>query len=75
METVLEKSQTERILEYLQTGKELTSLEALRLFGCFRLSARIFDLREMGYEIEGNKVSNGKKTFESYRLKTKDTLF
>lgn len=30
-------TQKERILDYLMEGHSLTSLEALNLFGCFRL--------------------------------------
>lgn len=29
------RSQTDRILDYLLTGKSITPLEALDLFGCF----------------------------------------
>ena len=33
-------SQKDRILDYLMEGHSLTPLEALNLFGCFRLGAR-----------------------------------
>ena len=46
------KSQNEQIIEYLLEGNEITPIDALNLFGCFRLGARIYDLREMGYPIE-----------------------
>lgn len=39
-------SQNKRILKYLLTGKRLTSIEALKLFNCLRLSARINNLRK-----------------------------
>jgi hypothetical protein len=45
-------SQTNQILNYLKTGKTLTSLEALYEFGSFRLSARIFELKEKGWPID-----------------------
>lgn len=38
-------SQTEMIRDYLMLGHGLTSLDALRHFGCARLGARIWDLR------------------------------
>ena len=41
----ISQSQCDRILRYLQSGKRLTSLEALDKFGCLRLSARILDLK------------------------------
>jgi hypothetical protein len=40
------KTQNEKILTYLKAGRKLTPLQALNKFGCFRLSARIHDLRE-----------------------------
>lgn len=45
-------TQTARILEYLKTGKGITPLDALAHFGCFRLGARIYDLRRDGHQIE-----------------------
>lgn len=44
-------SQNGKILLHLQSGKSITPIEALSLFGCFRLGARIFQLRELGYNI------------------------
>lgn len=39
------KSQNELIRNYLESGKSITALEALRRFGCLRLSGRIHNLR------------------------------
>ena len=44
-------SQRQAILAYLKTGKHITSKEAFELFGATRLSAIIFDLKDMGYKI------------------------
>ena len=41
-----------QILNYLKTGKKLSPLEALKKFGCFRLGARIFDLKQKGHNID-----------------------
>lgn len=49
------KSQCRQIAEYLKKGYSITSLEALKLFGCMRLASRIWDLREQGYNI-GKKI-------------------
>jgi hypothetical protein len=46
------RSQTDRIIEWLSDGKEITAVEALNLFGCFRLAARIADIRSRGYDVE-----------------------
>lgn len=45
------KSQKEEILNYLKTNKSITPLEALRLFGAYRLSAIIYDLKKDGHKI------------------------
>jgi hypothetical protein len=47
----MSESQTERILGHLKAGRSLTALEALDLYGCFRLAARINDLKEEGWRI------------------------
>lgn len=41
-------SQKTEILEYLKSGKSITPLEALSMFGCFRLAARISEIRDIG---------------------------
>ena len=50
------KSQKELILRYLLKGGTLTPLEALTLFNCFRLGARIHQLKQEGYPIESKRV-------------------
>lgn len=56
------QSQAKRILEYLKAGNGITPMDALDLFGCFRLGARIADIKKMGYDIvtERVKVEGGK---------------
>ncbi len=44
-------SQSSSILSHLQEGKSISPIEALNLFGCFRLGARIFDLKADGHDI------------------------
>lgn len=46
------ESQKQAILERLKQGGSITSMEALRDFGCFRLASRISDLRSEGVGIE-----------------------
>lgn len=54
-------TQTEWILDKLKAGP-LTAIDALNGCGCFRLAARIKDLRESGYQIETQTLDlpNGK---------------
>jgi hypothetical protein len=64
------KTQNQKILEHLDEGKKLTALQALKLFGCMRLSGRIYDLRSQGYDIgvESYRTKNN-KTVARYYLK------
>jgi hypothetical protein len=45
------EAQNLQILNYLKTGKTITPLQALQMFGCFRLAARIYDLKNKGWPI------------------------
>ena len=60
-------SQNLKILEALKKGARLTPMDALHLCGCFRLSARIADLRMAGHKIFSHIVErNGKHVAEYY---------
>jgi hypothetical protein len=62
-------TQTKSILNYLQKGFSITPLEALDKFGCFRLGARIHDIKELGYDVQSKIVRSGKKHYAKYWLK------
>ena len=47
-ETHKRPTQAGRILAYLREGHRITALEALELFQCFRLAARVHELRREG---------------------------
>jgi hypothetical protein len=54
-------AQADQILAALERGERITSIDALRDFGCFRLSGRIYELRQAGYPVLDTLVSiNGK---------------
>jgi hypothetical protein len=61
--------QTQTILEHLRGGP-ITPLDALRLYHCFRLAARVYDLRQEGHQIVTNIVhdDNGKHYAEYHLL-------
>lgn len=62
-------SQNMAILNHLQSGNSLTSLEALNRFGCMRLASRVDDLHKMGYAIEKrNKILPNRKVVAEYFL-------
>jgi len=52
-------TQCNQILAYLRSGRTLTPLEALDMFGCFRLGARIWDLKKAGHDIRSRMVDVG----------------
>ena len=45
-------TQTNEIKAYLKMGYRITAIDALKKFGCFRLAARIKDLKDEGMEID-----------------------
>lgn len=64
----MSQTQNIQILNYLKKGKPLTPLEALEKFGCWRLSARIYELRK-NYIIETINITNKDKTYAQYFYK------
>ena len=55
--------QNRAILNYLESGGSISPIEALNKFQCFRLAARVRDLRKAGHDIqtEMKRQKNGKK--------------
>jgi len=66
----MSQSQNEAILAYLMDGNSITPIDALTMFGSFRLGARIKNLRDLGHKIETNMVSSGGKRYASYFIKS-----
>jgi len=56
-------SQNDQILRHLKRYKRITPMQALGNYGCYRLAARILNLREAGYRIETEhrRLPNGKR--------------
>jgi len=68
-----ELSQTDRLLWWLRNEGPITPLEAEKKLGIGRLAARVYDLRQEGYEIETNEKEvetqfGGTSTVAHYRL-------
>lgn len=55
-------TQAQQITKHLQKGKSINPLEAFEKYGCFRLAARISDLRNDGMNIKTTivKLKNNK---------------
>jgi hypothetical protein len=61
-------SQNALIKAWLLNGRSLTTLEALNMFGCFRLAARISNLRNQGMDIHTEIVEINDKRVARYSL-------
>nr|DAM55871.1 MAG TPA: helix-turn-helix domain protein [Caudoviricetes sp.] len=66
-------TQCERILRHLQDYGSITQAEAVAEYGCYRLGARIWDLKAQGIPIKSETVTGknryGKRTsFARYSL-------
>ena len=56
-------NQNQQILNHLKEHGSITPMDALTLYGCFRLGARVYDLKTQGHDIrctiECHRNSNG----------------
>lgn len=75
---IMEKmTQEKAILQHLLTKGSLTQAQAVRLYGCYRLSAKILEFRKQGYKIE-TEYKTGKTrygthtTYANYILKGRE---
>lgn len=59
-------TQTEQIIRDLRKGHKITPIDALNRYQCFRLAARIFDLRREGWDIRDRirNLESGKQCAE-----------
>ena len=60
-------SQNQQILELLKKGP-ITAMDALVKANCFRLAARINDLKALGHNIITETIKQNGKHFARYRL-------
>lgn len=58
-------SQSASIIKHLRLHP---TMDALRKFGCFRLGARIWDLKHQGHKIKSTRVSANRLPFARYEL-------
>jgi len=61
-------TQKQRILEALIEGHAITPLYALRRFSCFRLGARIWELKREGFKISSRRVKREGAWVAEYRM-------
>lgn len=65
------KTQRENILRHLEERGRITPLDALNLYGCFRLAPRIHELRAEGHDIETAMVSRDDSSYAEYSMEKK----
>lgn len=61
-------SKQEQVKNHLLQGKPITPLDALTLYGSFRLSAIIFNLRNQGMNIKTEPCKRNGSVFAKYSL-------
>ena len=49
--------------------RPITPIEALNKFGCFRLAARIHELKNQGWTIKSSVITRNNKQVAQYSLK------
>jgi len=59
------RSQEAQIFELLRRGATISPFEAVAMFDCLRLGARIYDLRRKGWAIK-SFINPGKKRYAVY---------
>ena len=62
------ESQISRVKRHLIEGKSITPMDALILFGAFRLSHIIYVLRKEGYNIKTDLINDGIRRYAKYSL-------
>jgi hypothetical protein len=68
-------SQSDSILTALERGERLTPRDALDRWGCFRLAARIHELKGRGHSITTRIVKRGDAEVAEYSLVPAGELF
>ena len=63
------KSQNEMVLAVLKSGKAISPWKALRDLGCFRLGARIWELRRAGHRISSRWIERRNRFGVMVRLR------
>ena len=61
-------SKSTKVLNHLKKGKTLTGAQAWKLFGLYRLSSVIYNLRGKGYTIDCEMIKRGEDEYGRYRL-------
>ena len=63
-------SQSQQILAWMQAGNDITPLEAWQRFGCLRVGARVYDLKQAGHKIVTAMITDARtgKRYACYSM-------
>lgn len=62
----------EHILQHLNEYGTITPMQALTHYGCFRLGARIYNLKRLGHRITTELIQHGHRRYAQYSLQKGD---
>lgn len=62
------QSQQKMILQYMEDFGSITPAEAMEDIGCYRLGARIYDLKHLGYNIRTEMVEKTNRYGKKVRV-------
>lgn len=75
------EKQTTRLLDWLAAGNSINPLDSWRFLGIYRLSARIHDLKQQGWDIKTERIevkseiSGATARVAQYSLNSSKALF
>lgn len=69
MDAESRRTQAQRVLEHLESGRTITSLGGLREYGIIQFPRRIYDLRHAGYPITDRFIRVRNRFGEMCRVK------
>lgn len=64
----MKETQTKAIIRHMMTIGPITSLIAVREYGCLRLAARIDDIKKMGLIVYSRRTTSNGKNYSEYAL-------
>jgi hypothetical protein len=63
-------SQNRKVLGFMRLHGSITPMQAIRHFKCYRLGARIYELKQIGYNIKSEGMKMQQSRFCKYSLNT-----
>ena len=63
------KPQTQRVYDYMKEFGSITPMQAIEDIGCFRLAARVAELRNEGIEVASEWLGKRNRYGETVRIK------